>query len=127
MYMASAYPPRHFWARPKNTQVSPKLLKKVVFWPKFLSSIKIRKIFFKNLKYVLGYGPIFEKKNVLKKGQKRVKIGVVGFLPYFTLFHTFLPCFPYFTLFWATSWGAATKLGIKGYAARPEGRAAMGW
>ena len=51
-------------------------------------------IIFEKLKYFLGYGPIFEKK--CEKGQKRVKIGIFGFSPYFTLFYPIFPVFPYF-------------------------------
>ena len=42
--------------------------------------VQLSKDFLKNLKYYLGYGPIFEKK-LQTKGQKQVKIGVFGVLP----------------------------------------------
>ena len=73
----------------------------------------------KNLKY-FKFRADFRKKSVQKRGQKGDFGGFGGFSPV-------LPYFACFTLFWATSWGAATKSGMKGWAARPEGRAAMGW
>ena len=90
---------------------------------RFLGSISVfvqnSKDFLKNLKYFLGYGPIFEKK-FAKKGSKRGQNK--GFL-LFTLFYLILPYFPYFTLFRARSWGAAAGFGILnlGLRAKPRG------
>ena len=69
MYMASFNPPALLGA-PKNYLSVTKIAQKVRFLVKFQSSSKIRKSFLKNLKYFLGYGPIFEKK-VCKKSVKK--------------------------------------------------------
>ena len=95
-YMAHADPPHDTCGcakkRPRCRQNGSK---KVVFWPKIRLSIRIRRNFQK-ISNIFHVPSRFLKKSVQKKGQKRVKIGVFGFLPYFTLFYRIFPILPYF-------------------------------
>ena len=117
MYMASSSPPSALLgALKKHLGVTKIAQKGCCFFAQISVFDQNSKEFFKNLKYILSYGPIFEKK-CAKKGSKTGQNVVVVFLafypilPYLTLC---LPYFPCFTLVWATSWSAAAKFGIKG-------------
>ena len=122
-------PPGTFGCAQKVPRCHQNCSKRLFFGPNFCLRSKFERIF---KKYPIFFGlrvDFRKKKSVQKKGQKRVKIGVLGFLPYFTLFY---PILPYFTLFYPIFPYFGPDLGLRrlnlGLRAKPRGlKAARRW
>ena len=64
-------------------------------WAQISAFDQNSKDFLKNLKYFLGSGSIFEKKNGAQKGPNQGFLGIFPVLPYFHYFTLFSPILGY--------------------------------